>query len=119
MKSPLAVFGRAVCPAFIIASNGRIENRQGAKKFSGRLLKRQGRGLGFFFFNLQSNPQIEWSCTTCVAFGSPRVVLSCCKADKRGAVTAGRRVRDPPSPQIIPKELIRAATLREAWRPRG
>src|SRR5262249_49744179 len=53
-----------------------------SKKFSGRCfavsarpLERQGRGLGFCFFNPQSNPQIEWSCTTCAAFGSPRVAV--------------------------------------------
>jgi hypothetical protein len=34
-----------------------------------------------------SNPQIEWSCMTCAAFGSPRVPVSCCKTDSSSAVT--------------------------------
>jgi len=34
------------------------------------------------------NPQNAMSCTTYAAFGSPRVVVSCCKTISRSAVTA-------------------------------
>jgi hypothetical protein len=39
-------------------------------------------------FNPQPNPQKAMSCTTCAVFGSPRVLVSCCKTSPRCAVTA-------------------------------
>jgi hypothetical protein len=38
--------------------------------------------------NPQPNPQKMMSCATCRYFGSPRVVVSCCKTNPRYAVTA-------------------------------
>jgi hypothetical protein len=48
----------------------------------------KGRGVGLCLLNPQPNPQNAMSCTTYAAFGSPRVLVSCCKAISRSAVTA-------------------------------
>ena len=40
------------------------------------------------FSNPHSNPQSAMSCTTSAMFGSPRVLVSCCKTSPRSAVTA-------------------------------
>src|SRR5262249_18154967 len=57
----------------------------------------KGRGVGLCLLNPQSNPQFEWSCTTCSAFGSPRVLVSCCKAISRCLVTAEAAGSSPES----------------------
>ena len=53
-----------------------------------RILSFTGRAHGLCFSNPQPNPQFEWSCETYAAFGSPRMLVSCCKSISRSAVTA-------------------------------
>jgi hypothetical protein len=54
--------------------------------FSVRSLPAQGNILKTFpceIANPQPNPQNAMSCTTCAVFGSPRVLVSCCKTSPR------------------------------------
>jgi hypothetical protein len=65
----------------------------------------KGRGVGLCLLNPKSNPQFAWSCTTCAAFGSPRVLVSCCKAISRSAVTAEAASSSSVVPAIVFKNL--------------
>ena len=51
--------------------------------------------------NPQPNPQFVWSCMTCAAFGSPRVLVSCCRTYSRSAVTAEAAGSSPVVPAIL------------------
>ena len=55
--------------------------------------------------NPQPNPQFVWSCMTCAAFGSPRVLVSCCRTYSRSAVTAEAAGSSPVVPAIFSNHL--------------
>jgi len=66
---------------------------------------RSGQGHGHDFPDPQLNPQELVTCATCVYFGSPRVLVSCCKTDPRYAVTAEAAGSSPVVPAILLRSL--------------
>ena len=59
----------------------------------------------FAEINPQSNPQFAMSCMTCAAFGSPRMLVSCCNTYSRSAVTAKAAGSSPVVPAIHSKRV--------------
>jgi len=47
---------------------------------------------------IMKNPQFDMSYVTCAAFGSPRVLVSCCKTISRSAVTSEARIFESMQP---------------------
>src|SRR5262245_14584286 len=76
---------------------------QGASGFDPTAIVRKRQIL-----NHHCNRQTEWSYMTSAAFGSPCVLVSCCKTISRSAVTAEAAGSSPVVPAIHSKQLVKA-----------
>jgi len=61
--------------------------------------------------NPQPNPQFMMTCATYGYFGSPRVVVSCCKTNPRYAVTAEAAGSSP----VVPASVLNQLPLFEVF----